>query len=79
MAHRVVEGLEGVEVQHQDRERPPGLHGLAELALEGAVVAQAGERVLLGPDADGAMGLGVLQRDRGLAREQLGQLELVGR
>ena len=60
--------------------RPPTpARRLAELALEGAVVAQAGERVALGPDLDRAVGLGVLEGDRGLAGEQLGQLELVRR
>ena len=51
---------------------------LAQLALEGAVVAQAGQRVLVGAQPDGAVGFGVLQGDRRLAREQLGQLEFVG-
>ncbi len=81
VAAGVVERLEPVEVEHQDRERPAqsaGLDRLAELALERAVVAQPGQRVEIGPDPDGAVRLGVLQGDRRLRREQLGQLELVG-
>ena len=81
VAAGVVERLEAVEVQHQHGERLARrrrLHDLPELALEGAVVAQAGQRVEVGPDLDGAVRLGVLQGDRGLAGEQLGQLELVG-
>ena len=77
MAQRVVVALERVEVEHQDRERPAQADRFAHLALERSVVAQAGQRVLLGTDADLAVGLGVLHRDRGLAGEQLGQLELV--
>ena len=76
---RVVERLERVEIEHEDRERRPRppLDRLAELALERAVVAQAGQRVLLGPHPDLAVGLGVLERDRRLAGEELGELELV--
>ena len=50
---------------------------LAELALERAVVAQAGERVTIRPDLGRPVGLGVLERERRLAGEQLGQVELV--
>ena len=76
---RVVERLEAVEVHHQDRQ-PAGVvrrDGLAELGLEGAVVAQPGQRVQVGADAHGAVRLGVLEGDRGLPGEQLRQLELV--
>ena len=79
---RVVERLEPVEVEHEDREGlAPAAVGdrFAELALERAVVAQAGQGVEVGADADRAMRLGVLEGDRGLAGEQLGQLELVRR
>ena len=58
---------------------PPAVRdSLAELALERAVVAQTGQGIEVGADPDGAVGLGVLEGDRGLAGEQLGQLELVG-
>ncbi len=77
MTERVVVALEGVEVEHQDGERVAQLDRLAELPLEGAVVAQPGQRILLGPDPDLAVRFGVLERDRRLAGEQLGQLELV--
>ena len=79
MAVGVVEGLERVEVEHQQRERAPSAAAivLVELPLERAVVAQPGQGVVLGPDLDRAVGLGVLEGDRGLAGEQLGQLELV--
>ena len=73
--------LERVEIQHQRRERLVRRRSRRasslELALERAVVAQPGQRVLLGAEPDRAVGLGVLQGDRGLAGEQLGQLELV--
>ena len=54
VAVRVVERLERVEVHHQQRQARAvvGRDGLAELALECAVVAQAGQRVELGPDLD---------------------------
>ncbi len=42
------------------------------------MIAQAGQRVEVGADADGAVRLGVLERDRRLRGEQLGELELVG-
>ena len=68
MAHRVVERLERVQVQHQDGERRGRrLHRLTELALEGTVVAQPGQGVLLGTDLDGAVRLRVLEGDRRLA------------
>ena len=79
MAARIVEALERVEVEHEQRERAafgPG-DRLAELALERAVVAQAGQRVVLRPDRDGAVDLGVLEGEGGLAAEELDQLELV--
>ena len=79
MAARVVERLEAVEVEHHHRERlaVAGLEPVAQLALEGPVVAQPGQRVEVGPDLDRAVRLGVLEGDRGLPGEQLGQLELV--
>ena len=55
----------------------PVLDRLSELALERAVVAQPGQGILLGADADLAVRLGVLHRDRGLAGEELRQLVLV--
>ncbi len=81
VAVRVVERLERVEVHHQEGERGPvaARDRLAQLALECTVVAQAGQGVELGPDLDGPVDLGVLEGDRGLAGEQLGQLELVRR
>jgi hypothetical protein len=80
MAALVVEGLERVHIEHEDRERPSATgHGVPQLPLERPVIAQPGERILVGPDPHGTMDLGVLQRDRGLTREQLGELELVGR
>ena len=42
------------------------------------MIAQAGQGIVLGADAHGAVDLGVLQGDRGLAGEELGELELVG-
>ena len=77
MAVPVVVGLERVEVEHQQAERLLALDQQPELALEGAVVAQPGQRVVLGLGHDRAVRLGVPQRDRGLAREQLDELELV--
>ena len=56
----------------------PAVHGVAQLALERTVVAQPGQGVLLRPHLDGAVGLRVLEGDRRLAGEQLGELELVG-
>ena len=47
--------------------------------LERAVVEQAGEVVGPGPDLDRLEDLGVLERDRDLRREQLDELELLGR
>ena len=55
------------------------IDGDTELALERAVVAEAGQRVEIGPDGDRGMGPGVLERDRGLGGEELRQLELVRR
>ena len=66
---RVVEALEVVEVEHEQRERAATVDGSAELALERAVVAEPGQGVLVGAHADLAVGLGVLHRDRGLAGE----------
>ena len=51
--------------------------GLGQLALEGAVVAQARQRVVIGLDHHRAVRLGVAHRDRRLRREQLDELELV--
>ncbi len=75
----VVETLEIVEVEHQQGERSAALDGRAELALERAVVPQPGQGVLVRAGADLAVRLGVLHRDRCLAREQLRELELVRR
>ena len=47
--------------------------------LERAVVEQAGQVVGPGPDLDRLEDLGVLERDRDLRREQLDELELLGR
>ena len=47
--------------------------------LERAVVEQAGEVVGPRPDLDRLEDLGVLERDRHLRREELDQLELLGR
>ena len=41
------------------------------------MVAEAGQGVVLGPDRDRAVDLGVLEGERRLAREQLDELELV--
>ncbi len=73
----VVVGLERVEVQHQQPERLLACDQQPDLALERAVVAQAGERVVLGLGHHGPVRLGVAEGDRGLRREQLDQLELV--
>ena len=75
----VVEALERIEVEHHHGE---GLvAGLVEsqtqVALERAVVTQAGERVMVRPDLHRQVRLGVLEGDRGLPTEELGQLELV--
>ena len=80
MAARVVEGLERIQVHHQHRERcgAAGPDGIPEIRLERSVVADAGEGVVLGPHADLAVGLGILERDRGLSGEQLGEVEFVG-
>ena len=43
------------------------------------VVEKAGQAVRLGADLDGAVHLGVLQGDRHLRREQLHEVELLGR
>ncbi len=79
VAAGVVEGLERVEVEHEECEtRGAGRgYGLAELALERAVVSEAGQRVVFCPDLDRAVGLGILEGDRRLAGEQLRQFELV--
>ena len=79
VAMRVVVGLERVEVQHEERERHAAFDELVELALERAVVAEPGQRVVLGLRDHRAVGLGVAQRDRRLRREQLDELELVAR
>ena len=47
--------------------------------LERAVVEQPGEVVGARPDLDRLEDLGVLERDRDLRREQLDELELLGR
>ena len=75
----VVVGLEGVQVEHQEGERDAAPEELVQLALERAVVVEAGQGVVLGLGHDGAVGLGVAQGDGRLAGEQLHQLELVAR
>jgi hypothetical protein len=79
VAERVVVGLEAVEIHHQEGERAVawGVDRRPQLALEAAVVAEAGEGVVLGPDLDLAVRLRVAEGDRRLGREQLRQLELV--
>ena len=79
MAAGVVEALERVEVEHQERERAAlgGRRDIPELALERAMVAQPGERVVLGPNGHRAVDLGILEGQRRLAGEQLDELELV--
>ena len=76
----VVVGLEVVEVEHRERDRVALALGALELArellVEGAPVADAGQRV----DAGQLLELGqrrrALDRDRRLARQQLDQLQL---
>ena len=77
MPHSVVEGLERIQVEHQDPEWAAIVDRLADVALEGPVVAQAGQRIVLGADADVAVGLGIRHGQRGLAGKQFRQLELV--
>ena len=71
---------EVVEVEHDQAERLAArARAATKPILERAVVEQAGQVVGLGADLDGLEDLGVLERDRDLRREQLDQLELVGR
>ena len=79
VAVRVVVGLERVEVQHQQCERPRPADPFAQLPLERAVVPEARQRVVRGLGDHGAVCLGVAERDRRLGREELDQLELVPR
>src|SRR5207253_2260743 len=69
--------LEVVEVEHDQAERVMGVDAPTEPVLERAVVQERGEVVGLGPDLDGAVDFGVLERDRDLRREQLDELELL--
>ncbi len=73
----VVVGLEVVEVEHQQREAlRPCPTAASEVVAEGAVVAQSGQRVGLGPQLHRAMGQRVLQGDGDVCREQPHQVEL---
>ena len=69
MAPAVIDELEGVEVEHQDRERRAFgcLRRLEELALERAVVSWPGQGVVLGPHRDRTVSFGILERERCLA------------
>ncbi len=77
VAEGVVDGLEVVEVEHDQAERLAAVDALRQPALEGPVIEQPGHLVRLGPDLDGPVDLGVLERDRDLRREELDELELV--
>ena len=84
MAVPVVVGLEAVEIHHQHRQlagaaarvRIDAVDQLAEVALEGAVVPQPGERIGLGAVAQGLVRIGVVERDRRLGGEELDELEV---
>ena len=79
VAHRVVDGPEIVEVEHDQAEGGAIAHGALEVVLEGAVIEEPGQGVGLGADLDRREDLRVLQRDGHLRREQLDQVELLGR
>ena len=79
MAELVVDVPEVVEVEHDQAERRALADAPLEPLLERAVVEQTGEVVRAGPDLDRLEDLGVLERDRDLRREQLDELELLGR
>ena len=77
VAEGVVDGLEVVEVEHDQAERLARLDAPLEPALERPVVEEPGQVVGLGADLDGAVDLGVLEGDRDLGGEELDELELV--
>ena len=79
MAEVVVDVPEVVEVEHDQAERRPVADAPLEPLLERAVVEQPGQVVGPCPDLDRLEDLGVLERDRDLRREQLDELELLGR
>ena len=73
----VVEDFERVEVHHQQGERSAGLDHARQVALEGSVVPQAGERVEVGACRDRHVGFRILKSDRRLAGEEFAEFELV--
>ena len=79
VAKGVVVDLEAVQVHHQDGEGPAfgGLDLRSQLALERAVIEEAGQGVVLGLDLDDAVRLRVAEGDRGLRGKQLRQLEFI--
>ena len=81
MAVDVVDALEVVDVEHEERDhvvRAAGLRQrLPESLVEGPVVEEAGERVGLGLMLEACANLRVVERERGGVPEALCQLELV--
>ena len=75
----VVDPLEVVEVEHDQAERRAVANGLLQVLAEGGVVEQPGQPVGLGAHLDVAEDLRVLDGDGHLGREQLDELELLGR
>ena len=78
----VVDALEVVEVEHQQRHGRRLLGGdaddlVAQPLVEGAVVPEAGERVGLGLELEAGARVGVVERERGGVAEPNGQAELL--
>jgi len=79
VAQGVVDGLEVVEVEHDQAERRALLDDPLEPLLERGVVEETGQAIGARADLDRLEHLRVVERDRHLRRKQLDQLELVER
>src|SRR5439155_20185787 len=77
----VVDALEVVDVEHEDRDclmRTAGVRQrAAQTLVEGAMVVQPGEWISLGLVLEAGPDLRVVERERGRVAEALGELELV--
>jgi hypothetical protein len=77
----VVQALEVVDVEHEQRDVVRGAARAGQLCaqalVEGAVVVEAGERVGRGLVLETRLDLRVVERERGGVAEELRQLELL--